>query len=72
MGWSGFLRSPGIYRPFLSEVKTQCLETARLLEELGEDSERYVDFLTFVALDPSDTFKNEELALAIKSLTSDS
>ena len=67
--WAGFLRSPILYRPLLSVIKESMLETAKHHNNLGrEHAEQYADFLTFVALDPADTFTTEELAETTKSL----
>ena len=67
--WAGFLWSPSIYRPLLSVKKESMLKTATHYENLGrEHAEQYTAFLTFIALDPADTFTTEELAETTKSL----
>jgi hypothetical protein len=68
MVWEGFLWSPRIYSPFISAIKDSLLETARHYDDLGEHSEQYASFITFVALDPGKVFSKEELAEAIESL----
>ncbi|MFT6915311.1 MAG: hypothetical protein ACJAWL_001616 [Motiliproteus sp.] len=68
VAWEGFLWSPRIYPPFLFAIKGPLLETAGHYDDLGEHSEQYASFLTFVALDPGNTFSKEELAAAIGSL----
>jgi hypothetical protein len=62
--WEGFLWSPRLYRPLLSAIKHPLLETATHYGELGKHAEQYATFMTFVALDPGDTFTTEELAEA--------
>ena len=67
--WSGFLWSPRLYSPLLSAIKEPMLETVKFLENLRiRDAERYVDFLTFAALDSGDTFTTEEFAEAMRHL----
>ena len=66
--WEGFLRSPRLYQPLLSAIKQPLLETAKHYRELGEHAEQYVAFLTFAALDPSDTFTTNEFAEATYTL----
>jgi hypothetical protein len=66
--WEGFLWSPRLFRPFLSDIKIAFLETAKRYAELGKHASRYADFLTFAALDPGDTFTNQELAKATLNL----
>jgi len=62
--WEGFLWSPRPYRPLQSAIKQPLLETATHYRELGKHAEQYATYLTFVALDPGDTFTTEELAEA--------
>ncbi len=66
--WEGFLWSPRLYRPLLSAIKQPFLESAEHYEELGNHDEQYASFLTFVALDPGDTFTTKELANAVRGL----
>ena len=49
--WQGFLWSPRIYFPVLSAVKPYFLKTVEHYNQLGECSDVFADFLTFVALD---------------------
>ena len=50
-------------------MKESMLKTATHYENLGrEHAEQYTAFLTFIALDPADTFTTEELAETTKSL----
>ncbi len=66
--WEGFLWSPRFYRPLLTAIKPHLLETARHYGQLCKHAEQYADFLTFVALDPGDTFSVNELAEATQTL----
>jgi hypothetical protein len=66
--WTGFLRSPRIHWPLLVACKNDFLETAKHYKVLGYSGYQYVSLLTFAALDPSNTFTNEECQLAISSL----
>ncbi len=66
--WEGFLWSPRPYQPFQSAIKQPLLETATHYEELGKHAEQYAIYLTFVALDPGDTFTNTELAESTSKL----
>lgn len=66
--WEGFLWSPRLYRPLLSAIKHLLLETVIHYEQLGKHGEQYAAFLTFVALDPGDTFTIKELADATRTL----
>lgn len=66
--WQGFMRSPRLYRPTIEAIKPYFLDTASHYAELGQYKEQYAALLTYAALDPADTFKNAELALAIRSL----
>ncbi len=69
LAWAGFLWSPRLYRPLLSDIKIPMLETAQRYTALDDiHAEQYISFLTFVALDPGDTFTTEELAGAMKHL----
>ena len=66
--WKGFLWSPRIYRPLLEEIKHSFLITSRCYAALGKHNEQYASLLTFVALDPGDTFTKAELAAATRAL----
>ena len=66
--WSGFLWSPRLYHPLLTEIKQPFLATARHYEELGEFAKQYAALLTFVGLNPSDTFRPGELKEATGTL----
>lgn len=69
--WQGFLGSPRLYKPLLSTIRQSLLETAMHYVELGGYSEQYATFLTFVALDPGETFTVKEMANAIRCLPAD-
>ena len=69
--WEGFLRSPRLYRPFMTAIKMPFLETATHYEQLERHGEQYASLLTFAALDPGDTFTREELADATRRLPAD-
>lgn len=69
--WEGFLWSPRLYLPLLSAIKMPLLNTATHYEALGKHAEQYAAFLTFLALDPGDTFTTKELADAIRRLSAD-
>jgi hypothetical protein len=66
--WQGFLWSPRLYRPLLAAFKESMLETARYYNQLGDHAEQYASFLTFVALDPGDTFTIKEMAETTRQL----
>lgn len=66
--WDGFLWSPRIYRPLLSAFKNNFLATAGHYTDLGEHKSQYAAFLTYVALDPLDTFTRTELHQAVAAL----
>ncbi|MFH1021173.1 MAG: hypothetical protein V1782_11285 [Pseudomonadota bacterium] len=68
--WEGFLWSPRLYRPLLLTIKGPLLETSVHYDELDKHAGQYAAFLTFVALDPGDTFTTTELAKAIHCLPS--
>lgn len=59
--WEGFLWSPRIYPPIITELKFHILETANHYSELNEFGRQYVMFLTFVTVDYSDVFTLKEL-----------
>jgi hypothetical protein len=66
--WEGFLLSPRLYRPLFTAFKTDFLETASHYDNLGEYSRQYAAILTYVALDPADTFTLAELYAATNTL----
>ncbi len=66
--WEGFLWSPRLYRPLLSEIKSSFLATAQHYDSLGKHDEQYASLITFAALDPGDTFTKAELSNAIRAL----
>ena len=59
--WEGFLWSPRLYRPMLEFIKHSFLDTVNCYEMLGRHREQYSRLLTFVALDPGDTFTTQQL-----------
>lgn len=69
--WEGFLWSPRLNRPLMEAIKPAFLDTAKHYAQLGNHKEQYAAFLTFAALDPSDTFNITELATAIRALPAD-
>jgi hypothetical protein len=71
LAWQGFLWSPRLYRPLMEVLKPAFLETATHYETLGAFNGQYAAFLTFAALDPSDTFTKVELANATRVLPAD-
>jgi hypothetical protein len=60
--WTGFLWSPRLYRPLIGAIKSQFLLTASFYGQLGQSAEQYAALITFAALEPGDTFTNQELA----------
>ena len=66
--WTGFLLSPRPYHPLLSAIKQHFLDTASHYNQLGKYAKRFAVFLTFIALNPSDTFTTKELARATRIL----
>jgi len=66
--WEGFLWSPRLYPPLLSTIKRSMLEAAKHYIRLGKHAEQFADFLTFAALDPGETFTNEELSQVTHAL----
>ena len=69
--WEGFLWSPRLYRPLLEAIRPAFLDTVNHYAQLGNHKENYATFLTFVALDPGDTFTTSQLATAIRALPAD-
>lgn len=66
--WEGFLWAPRVYGPLMEEMKNSFLETSRHYADLGKHDRQYASVLTFVALDPKETFSPSELASAVHSL----
>jgi hypothetical protein len=66
--WTGFLWSPRLYRPLIGAIKSEFLLTVSFYEQLGESSEQYAALITFAALEPGDTFTNQELTSLFSSL----
>ncbi len=66
--WEGFLWSPQPYRPLMEAIKPVFLDTVNHYAQLGKHNEQFAAFLTFVALDPGDTFTMAQLATAIRAL----
>lgn len=66
--WEGFLWSPRLYRPLMEAIKPAFLDTVNHYAQLGKHKEQFAAFLTFVALDPGDSFSTAQLAIAIRSL----
>lgn len=66
--WQGFLRSPRLYRPFISAAKADLLRASEHYEELGEYGGQYAAFLTYLALDKGDTVTAQELRGAFEAL----
>jgi hypothetical protein len=66
--WEGFLWSPRAYRPLLLAFKPQFLDTARHYGELGEHTQQFAAFLTYVALGPMDGYSAEEWRAALAAL----
>ena len=70
--WEGFLWSPRLHYPLLSEIKTYFLETASHLEQLGGMSRQYIALLTYVAIESGGIFEDDELRDAFSELSGDS
>lgn len=66
--WEGFLWSPRLYRPLLMAIKAQFLSTAHHYAELGEHSDQFPAFLTYVALDRVDGYTSQDFQSAISAL----
>ncbi|MEO5333382.1 MAG: hypothetical protein H7839_15320, partial [Magnetococcus sp. YQC-5] len=66
--WEGFLWSPRLYQPLFEAFKNNFLATAHHYAELGKHGRKYATTLTYVALDPADTFTVDELRQAISAL----
>lgn len=68
--WEGYLWSPRLYPPLLREIKIPFLETSDHYEVLGKKGEQYASLLTYIALDPKDSFTQKELTNATRTLPS--
>lgn len=66
--WEGFLWSPRLYRPLFMAFKNNFLETAQHYTELGEHGGQFASILTYIALDPADTYTTAELYAAMNTL----
>lgn len=66
--WAGFLWSPRLFRPLLMAFRKQFLDTARHYEDLGELGRQFAAFLTFAALDPVETYSEEDFRNAFRAL----
>lgn len=69
--WEGFLWSSRLYHPLMEVLKPTFLNTVNHYAQLSKYKEQYAAFLTFVALDPGDTFTTAELAGATRALPPD-
>lgn len=63
--WEAYLWSPRLYRPLIEALKGDFLGCATNYKLLGESGRQYAAIFTYAALEPGDTFKNEELSTAI-------
>ena len=66
--WKGFLWTPQLYSPFMTELKVPFLQTAERFALLGDHGRQYADLLTFAALDGSKFLAARELAVATKTM----
>jgi hypothetical protein len=66
--WEGFLWSPRIYQPLLTAFKSHFLECAHHYADLGEHSQQFATFLTYVALGPTEEYSASELRTALEAL----
>ncbi|MGO6983126.1 anti-phage defense-associated sirtuin Dsr1 [Rhizobium leguminosarum] len=71
IAWSGFLRSPRLYVPFIKRMKADFLNTGEYYEALGELGEQYAGLLTFAALESTDIFTRAEFSRATARLPED-
>jgi hypothetical protein len=69
--WDGFLWSPRLYPPLLIGFKRQFLDTANHYAELSEHARQYAAFLTYAALDPVDTYTDQDFQAALGALPQD-
>ena len=61
VAWQGFLYSPRLYQPFISEIKYELIAVSRNYNSLGIFAERYASLMTYVALDRMEQFTKKEL-----------
>jgi hypothetical protein len=66
--WEGFLWAPRLYRPLFLSFKADFFETARHYSMLGGHGRQYAAVLTYAALEPEDTFTDNELQEAVAAL----
>ena len=69
--WAGFLWGPRLYRPLFEKLKPSFLECASNYVRLGDKGVQYAALLTYIGLDPSDVFTNDELMTAVHLLNQD-
>lgn len=69
--WQGFLWSPRLYQPLLTTFKPQFLETAKHYTKLGEFSQQFAAFLTYVALSQTEGYSVNEFRSAFGALPQD-
>jgi hypothetical protein len=69
--WEGFLWSPRLYPPLVSAFKKQLLETVHHYAELGDHSQQFAGFLTYVALETTEGYKTEDFRAAFGALPQD-
>lgn len=66
--WQGFLWSPRIYPPLTIAFEKQLLDTVDHYEELGESAKQFAAFLTYLALDYTDTYPKKDLVNVFKKI----
>ncbi len=66
--WMGFLTGPRQYYPLFKEMKESFLATALYTQSLGKYADSYASLLTWVAINPSDSFTKVELAQATQHI----
>lgn len=66
--WIGFLSAARDYLPLLKELKTEFLTTSAQLNQIGKYADSYASLLTWVSLQPQDSFSNSELKDALANL----
>ncbi|EKP0316855.1 SIR2 family protein [Aeromonas veronii] len=64
--WQGFLWSPRLYLPLLMAFKPHLLACAGHYNQLGEHSQQFATFMTYVALAQADGYKPEKFRAAIE------
>ncbi|EKP0302636.1 SIR2 family protein [Aeromonas veronii] len=64
--WQGFLWSPRLYLPLLMAFKPHFLTSASHYNQLGEYSQQFATFITYVALAQADGYEPEEFRAAIE------